>query len=72
LTAYALRFLHDAKEFVEVDEAVVAQAREWLIKEQRENGGWPGHAYDNAEGSSTTMTTALIARTLASVRFVVR
>ena len=32
LTAYALRFLHDAREFVTVDDDVVKGAREWLIK----------------------------------------
>ncbi len=40
LTAYALRFLTDAKEFVEVDPEVVVQARRWLLRQQATNGSW--------------------------------
>ena len=32
LTAYALRFLHDAQGFVEVEDSIINGAREWLIK----------------------------------------
>jgi hypothetical protein len=66
LTAYALRFLNDAREFVEVEEDVIDEAREWLIKEQSPDGSWPAHAYgDSAKDTQVAMTTALIARTLA-------
>ncbi|MBK8810662.1 MAG: carboxypeptidase regulatory-like domain-containing protein [Acidobacteria bacterium] len=40
LTAYSLRFLTDAKAFVEVDESLIAKAREYLIKQQRADGSW--------------------------------
>jgi CD109 antigen len=66
LTAYALRFLHDAREFIEVDETVVTAAREWLIKEQRADGSWPAHlSNDSEKESGSTVVTALIARSLA-------
>ena len=45
LTAYALRFLNDAKEFIEVDETIVANARDWLIKQQRTDGSWTKKYY---------------------------
>jgi hypothetical protein len=64
LTAYALRFLHDAGEFIEVDDEVVNGARQWLVKEQRADGSWPGHRWNDNEPASA-MTTALIARSLA-------
>jgi hypothetical protein len=40
LTAYALRFLNDASEFVEVDPDVVEAARQWLLHRQSANGSW--------------------------------
>ncbi|MDT4952673.1 MAG: hypothetical protein QOJ02_811 [Acidobacteriota bacterium] len=40
LTAYALKFLTDAREFIEVDEDVLTGARDFLIKQQRADGGW--------------------------------
>ncbi|HYO91698.1 MAG TPA: alpha-2-macroglobulin family protein, partial [Pyrinomonadaceae bacterium] len=66
LTAYALRFLDDAREFVEVDEDVIDEAREWLIKEQKSDGSWSAYAYGDRGGDAqNAMTTALVARTLA-------
>ncbi len=40
LTAYALRFLNDAKPFVAVDEDVLRRAEEYLAKLQRPGGDW--------------------------------
>jgi hypothetical protein len=66
LTAYALRFLHDAQEFTEVDEDVVDSARAWLVSAQRTDGSWPDYlANDRTKETGSAMTTALIARTLA-------
>jgi uncharacterized protein YfaS (alpha-2-macroglobulin family) len=66
LTAYALRFLHDAEEFVEVDEDVTDSAREWLVDAQRTDGSWPDYlASDRTKETGSAMATALIARTLA-------
>ncbi len=40
LTAYILRFLNDAKDFVEVDERVIGNAQNWLLKQQQTDGSW--------------------------------
>jgi hypothetical protein len=68
LTAYALRFLHDAQDFVEVDESVVKEAHEWLVKQQRGDGSWPatrGWWEKTEDKRRTAMLTAYIARVLA-------
>jgi hypothetical protein len=68
LTAYALRFLQDAREFVSVDDDVISGARTWLIKRQQANGSWLAHSYvsDQADtGRRTTLLTAYVARVLA-------
>jgi hypothetical protein len=67
LTAYALRFLHDAAEFVPVDDEVVKDARQWLTRQQRADGSWP--AYDHYSERSenqrrTALLTAFVARVL--------
>jgi uncharacterized protein YfaS (alpha-2-macroglobulin family) len=54
LTAYALRFLIDAKAFIAVDEDVLRRAEEYLAKQQDKTGGW-----------DTPSTTAYIARSIA-------
>lgn len=44
LTAYALRFLHDAGQFVEVDERVTERMQEWLLSQQSKDGSWQNEA----------------------------
>ncbi len=67
LTAYALRFLTDAKEFIEVDEEVIANARKWLIKQQRADGSWTRkYRWETIEDvQRTKLLTAYAARILA-------
>jgi hypothetical protein len=66
LTAYALRFLHDAREFVAVNNDVLTGAREWLIKQQQTDGSWAAHDYSsNGDQKQTAMLTAFVARVLA-------
>ncbi len=55
LTTYVLRFLHDAEEFIEVDENVVRKAEKWLLKRQNEDGSFENSA----------STTAYVARSLS-------
>jgi hypothetical protein len=64
LTAYALHFLHDAREFLEVDNVVVESARQWLMKQQQADGSWPSHGY-NSDERHTALLTAFIVRVLA-------
>jgi len=67
LTAYGLRFLAEAKNFIEVDEDAVKRAQSYLIAQQRSDG-----SFDNAYYGQTTqdvkrtkLFTAYVARTLA-------
>ncbi|HYO62733.1 MAG TPA: MG2 domain-containing protein [Pyrinomonadaceae bacterium] len=71
LTAYALRFLEDARGHVEVDESVVSAARDWLARQQREDGSWPVTYYNSnpaEDARRTALQTAYVARVLAAVR----
>ena len=68
MTAYALNFSNDAREFVEVDESVINSARDFLIKQQRADGSW--NAGDGSSKEATranAILTSYIARILASV-----
>ncbi|MDX2032573.1 MAG: MG2 domain-containing protein [Blastocatellia bacterium] len=66
LTAYAVRFLTDARPFVAVDEEVVEKARQWLIKNQQPDGRWIARFWGREEDSRrTALQTAFVARVLA-------
>ncbi|HKP72470.1 MAG TPA: MG2 domain-containing protein [Pyrinomonadaceae bacterium] len=66
LTAYAVRFLSDAREFIKVDEDVLKGARRWLVGQQRADGSWAALGWDKKEDSRrTAMLTAYVARILA-------
>lgn len=67
LTAYALRFLSEAREIIAVDDDVINQTRSWLIKQQRADGSWSAQDdWEKAEDKRrTAMLTAHIARVLA-------
>jgi hypothetical protein len=45
VTAYALRFLMDASDVIQVDEDVIDRARDWLLKKQQPDGSWNAHEY---------------------------
>lgn len=63
LTAYALRFLSDAREVSLVEEDIIKEAREWLIRHQRADGSWaPRYTTDRLP---TASLTAFVARVLA-------
>lgn len=70
LTAYAVRFLNDAKDAIDVDEDVITKAREWLIRKQNADGSWSN--YNNNTDSTEpakrqrAILTAYIARVLAT------
>jgi hypothetical protein len=59
LTAYVLRFLNDAAGFIEVDETVIENAQNWLLKQQKTDGGWR-YYYGDIDSS-----TAYLARSLS-------
>jgi hypothetical protein len=66
LTAYALRFLTDAREFADVDENVINGARDWLVAQQRVDGSWPLRYAFPGDRPQTVSQTAFVARVLAS------
>ena len=67
LTAYALRLLRDAGEFVAVDESVLRGARDYLGKQQRADGSWPAYDWERKEDRRRTiLLTAYVARVLAA------
>jgi uncharacterized protein YfaS (alpha-2-macroglobulin family) len=66
LTAYALRFLSDAGDFIDVDEDVIAGARKFILGGQQPDGRWLPRYWDEKEGAKrAALNTAFIARVLA-------
>jgi hypothetical protein len=63
LTAYALRFLGDAKEFIEVDPEIVKRAHDWLVRQQKPDGSWT--KYNGENPTQTKLFTVYVARSLA-------
>ena len=70
LTAYALRFLNDAKPFIEVDEKAVENAKNFLINQQRGDGAFTKkYSWETAEDTRRTrQITSYLARTLALLK----
>jgi hypothetical protein len=67
LSAYALRFLNAARGVIYVDDEVIEETRDWLVKQQRPDGSWPVIDWDNKENTRrTSLQTAYIARVLAT------
>ncbi|MBL8203885.1 MAG: carboxypeptidase regulatory-like domain-containing protein [Blastocatellia bacterium] len=72
LTAYALRFLYDASDVIEVDEKVLDDASSWLLKQQSAAGHWRvGDAVSQESERRNAMYTALIVRSLTAGRVLV-
>lgn len=70
LSAYALRFLNDARDYIQVDEAVLNEARDYLIRQQGADGSWAtstGYATDEENARANTVLTSYIARIIAGL-----
>ncbi len=67
LTAYAIRFLNDAKEIIAVDKDIIAKAEKWLIGQQQTDGTWAAKEVWPTEQTfrRRQMLTSYVARTLA-------
>lgn len=67
LTAYALRFLNEAHDLITVDDKVAAEARAWLLKQQKADGSWVANDYWNRveDKRRTALLTGYVARVLA-------
>lgn len=57
LTAYILRFLQDASEFIDVNSDIIQEAEEWLSSMQRSDGSWASN--QGARDDSLTAYVAL-------------
>jgi hypothetical protein len=67
VTAYALRFLMDASDVIQVDEDVIERARDWLLKRQRPDGSWHAHEYWSGDDLNrrSALLTAYVTHILA-------
>ena len=65
LTAYVLRFLSEAHQFVPVDETVRRRLRDYLLAHQIRPGVWAMYRWDLQKEEEDANSTAYIARTLA-------
>jgi hypothetical protein len=70
LTAYALRFLNDARGFIEVDAQVLENAGNYLLKQQRADGSFTKKYYGEAaeDAGRAKLFTSYVARTLAQIK----
>jgi len=69
LTVYAIRFLSDAREFIDVDDSVLQQAAAWVLNQVRPDGHWPAKDWSGNEVSPrSVMLTAYIARMLVAAK----
>lgn len=68
LSAYALRFLVDARDLIEIDAQVVESTRQWLERQQRAEGSWQAYQGRSNDASKhdlllTSYITQILART---------
>ena len=65
LTAYVVRFLNAAREFVEVEASVSGRAADYLVGHQSKNGAWNSSRWKDVDDANLT---AYVARALAGMR----
>ena len=67
LSAYALRFLHDAREFLPIEDDLIHDVREFLAGEAQADGRWMWKAWNGQVNEQRAqMLTAYLARILAT------
>jgi A-macroglobulin TED domain/Alpha-2-macroglobulin family/Carboxypeptidase regulatory-like domain/MG2 domain/Alpha-2-macroglobulin bait region domain/A-macroglobulin receptor binding domain/Macroglobulin domain MG3/Type II secretion system (T2SS), protein G len=67
LTVYAIRFLSDAREFVDVDDSIIQQAESFVVSQIQPDGHWAALEWSGNESSPrSVMLTAYIARMLVA------
>jgi len=70
LTAYAMRFLQDASEFIEIDDSIVDEQLKWILRKKESDGRWIAADWNQKEAPHRTLIlTAYVARTIASLDF---
>ncbi len=68
LTAYVLRFLNAAAEFVELDPSIRTGARDYLVAHQAKSGAWTSYRWNLQKDGDDPNLTAYAARALASTK----
>ncbi|MEW6732950.1 MAG: alpha-2-macroglobulin family protein, partial [Acidobacteriota bacterium] len=69
VTAYALKFLGDAKEFINVDQTIIEESQKWLIEQQQKDGRWLSRKnYYHDSESYNLQLTLYITWTLATLQ----
>jgi len=70
LTAYVLRFLNLAGDFIEVDGAIRRRARDYLVARQAKSGAWTSYRRDlqKEKEEDDPNLTAYVARALAGMK----
>jgi hypothetical protein len=73
LTAYGLRFLNEAREFVAVDDGYIGADLTWLLQHSEKDGRWIATDWNGKENAKrTVMLTAYVARIIATTKVVSR
>jgi hypothetical protein len=65
LTAYVLRFLEGASEFIEVDRSVINRSAAYIVGHQSKTGAWLTHRWGQEKDVEDLNLTAYMTRTLA-------
>jgi A-macroglobulin TED domain/Alpha-2-macroglobulin family/MG2 domain/Carboxypeptidase regulatory-like domain/A-macroglobulin receptor binding domain/Macroglobulin domain MG3/Alpha-2-macroglobulin bait region domain len=68
LTAYVLRFLNLAKDFIDVDGAIRRRARDYLVARQAKSGAWTSYSWNLKHEADDPNLTAYVARALAGMK----
>jgi CD109 antigen len=68
LTAYVLRFLNAAQEFIDVNGSIPLKARNYLITQQAKSGAWTSYHWDVRKEMDDANWTAYVARSLAGTK----
>jgi hypothetical protein len=69
LTAYVLRFVNTARDFIKVDGNMTSQARDYLVANQQKSGAWLSYQWDRQKGTEDANDTAYVARALAGAKW---
>jgi hypothetical protein len=69
LTAYAMKFLTEAREFANVDDSIAQANLSWLLRHEQDDGRWLATAWGEPEDAHrTAILTAYIARVIATTK----
>lgn len=68
LTAYVLRFLDLAGDFIEVNGTMRMRARNYLLSRQAKSGAWTSYRWDLKKDADDPNLTAYLARALAATK----